>query len=437
MNKPLLIVDDNEGVFESLEMNFQREGRPCLWAANGSQAVGLAAENDLYAALIDFSLGSESGLEAMRRILEVKPGLPIVFISGYGTLEAAVQAVKTGAYDFLPKPLNFRKLLTVLTEAAGPAGSGTRKPDSASPPPSRIVAAPAGRITELLRQADRVAGSGMPVLIAGESGSGKELLAEYLHARSERRRRPLVRINCSAISDTLAESELFGHVKGAFTGAVTDHKGYFEQAAGGTVHLDEIGDMTAATQARVLRVIEDRRIRRVGGTGEIGVSVRIVASTNKDLAAMSAAGAFRLDLYYRLNAVELRVPPLRERPEDILPLLEHFAAEAAADGSRPGKRFSPKAVEAMRTYSWPGNVREFRNVVKACLLLNPGDVVDYEHLPRSIRVNAGAATGRLEDAEREAIMKALDDAEGDKKTAARRLGISLRTLYNKLERYGM
>ncbi len=434
MNKPLLIVDDNEGVFESLEMNFQREGRKCLWAANKKQAVRLASEHDFYAAIIDLSLGSEDGLEAMQRVLEVRPGLPVVFISGFGTLEAAVRAVKLGAYDFLPKPLNFKKLLAVLEEAVAakdPARSLWQSSDPAKPSRA-MVHAPGGAIAAILAQADRVADSDVPVLITGESGSGKDLLAEYLHQRSARRAKPFVRINCSAISDSLAESELFGHAKGAFTGALVEHKGFFEQADGGTVHLDEIGDMTPATQARVLRVLEDSRIRRVGGSGEVEISVRVIASTNKNLAEMAHSNAFRLDLYYRLNTIELAVPALRDHPEDIPLLLEHFLEESAGGVK---KRFADRAVEALMSYSWPGNIRELRNVVRASVLLNPGDVVEYEHLPKNLRLAPERPSGRLQDLVKTAVRKALDEANGDKKLAARLLGISLRTLYNKLERY--
>ncbi|MDR1613693.1 MAG: sigma-54 dependent transcriptional regulator [Planctomycetota bacterium] len=434
MTGPLLIVDDNEGVFESLEMNFQREGVVCLWAATRDAALRAARANDIRAAIIDLSLGSESGLDAMRSLLEVKPGLPVVFISGYGTLEAAVSAVRMGAHDFLSKPLNFKKLRRVLAEAVAAKGSGAplRAP-AAAEPPRKIIAAENGAISRLLAQADRVADSDLPLLITGESGSGKELLAEYVHNRSGRSAGPFVRINCSAISDSLAESELFGHVKGAFTGAAAERKGFFEQADGGTVHLDEIGDMSLATQARVLRVIEGGTVRRVGGSGEIAVDVRVVASTNKDLEAMSRDGAFRLDLYYRLNGVELYVPPLRDRPEDIPPLVEHFLR--AVEGIE--KRFSQKAMHALAAYSWPGNVRELRNVVKASALLNPGDVVEYEHLPRSLRAGSARISGKLAEAERELIAKVLEQTGGNRKAASRRLGISLRTLYYKLERYDL
>jgi DNA-binding NtrC family response regulator len=426
----LLIVDDNEGVFESLEMNFQREGVACLWAANREEALRAARANDVHAAVIDLSLGSESGLDAMRSLLEVKPGLPVVFISGYGTLEAAVSAVKMGAYDFLSKPLNFKKLRQVLAEAVAAKGNSPHAP-AAGATQQKIVAAENGAIARLLLQADRVADSDLPLLITGESGSGKELLAEYAHDRSRRSNGPLVQINCSAINDSLAESELFGHAKGAFTGAVAEHKGFFEQAGGGTVHLDEIGDMSLATQARVLRVIEDGTVRRVGGSAETAVDVRVIASTNKDLEAMGRDGAFRLDLYYRLNGVELAVPPLRDRPEDIPLLVDHFLA--MVEGVE--KRFSEKAMDALVAYPWPGNVRELRNVVKASALLNPGDVVEREHLPRSLRHGPTKRSGRLEDAERDMIAKVLEQTGGNRKAAAKRLGISVRTLYYKLDRY--
>ncbi len=438
----LLILDDNEDVFESLEMNFNRDGQTCLWAANREDALRLAGVNEISAAIIDLSLGNESGLDAMRDLLRVRPGLPVVFISGYGTLEAAVSAVKMGAYDFLPKPINFRKLRNVLNEAvraaatASEAAGGTVGANGVEVGAGGMVVAPGGAIVRLLEKADRIADSDMPLLITGESGSGKELLAEYIHRRSLRRDRRFVRINCSAITDSLAESELFGHARGAFTGAAGGHKGYFEQADGGTIHLDEIGDMSLLNQARILRVLEERSVRPVGAMGETRIDIRVIASTNKDLGRMAAAGTFRFDLYYRLNGVELSVPPLRERPEDIRLLVDHFLRDA---GGTPGKRFSENAMEALLAYPWPGNVRELRNAVKASALLNPETVIDFDQLPHIIRSASSAVAvqcGRLEQSERETIVSVLEQVDGNRKAAAKRLGISLRTLYYKLDRYG-
>ncbi len=431
--KPLLIIDDNEDVFESLEMNFSRDGQPCLWAANKDDALRLAEENDFSAAIIDLSLGSESGLDAMRDLLAVKPGLPVIFISGYGTLEAAVSAVKMGAYDFLPKPVNFKKLRNVVAEAfCNSAKDGTARNGPVGM--RKMTASPEGIISRLLDKTARVADSDLPLLITGESGCGKELLAEHVHQNSQRAKNPFIRINCSAINDALAESELFGHVQGAFTGAIGERKGYFEQADGGSIHLDEIGDMSIANQARLLRVIEESTIRPVGGAKEIRVDVRVIASTNKDLAQMSADGTFRLDLYYRLKGVELFIPPLRERQEDIPYLVEHFLGEAAG---MVKKRFSSSAMAALTAYQWPGNVRELRNMVKAALLLNPETVIEAEHLPQVLRAAPARISGRLERNERETIAAVLEQVSGNRKAAAKQLGISLRTLYYKLERYGL
>lgn len=433
--RPLLIVDDNEGVFESLEMNFQRGGQPCVWAANAEEALRRARESEPVAAIIDLSLGNESGLDAMRSLLAANPRLPVIFISGFGTLEAAVSAVKMGAYDFLPKPVNFKKLKTVLAEAiAAKAEGGGRAPPRAADARERLIAAPDGAIARLLDKADRVADSDLPVLITGESGSGKELLAEYVHARSPRAGKTLVRINCSAVAESLAESEFFGHAHGAFTGAAGNRKGFFQQADGGGIHLDEIGDMSPANQARMLRIIEEGAVRPVGADGETPVDVRIIASTNKDLERLCDGGAFRRDLYYRLAGVELAVPPLRDRPEDIRLLAEHFLARAVDGGQ---KRFSESALEALRRHSWPGNVRELRNVVKAAALLNPEAVIEAEHLPHAFRAAPVRVSGRLEQSERDTIAAVLEQVAGNRKAAAKRLGISLRTLYYKLERYDL
>ncbi len=299
---------------------------------------------------------------------------------------------------------------------------------------------------KLIAQAARAADSDIAVLITGESGTGKELLAEYVHAASRRAGKPLVRVNCSAIADSLAESELFGHVKGSFTGAVEDHAGYFAQADGGTLHLDEIGDMPLPIQAKILRTLENSLIRPVGGKQEVPVDVRFVASTNKNLGELVERGEFRNDLYFRINPLQLHIPPLRERREDIAPLLRHFLARQP--GREGGKRFSVEAEKALLAYDWPGNVRELQNLVKVCALLSPGAIIEADDLPQAVRsatspspsAQPPAATsqsGRLEDAERHAIRTVLDEVGGNRRMAAERLGISVRTLYYKLDRYGL
>lgn len=461
MTNDLLIVDDNERVFRSLAINFRRHHFVCHWAADNQTALKLSETHDFVAAIIDLSLGKESGLDVMRNLLDVRPGLPVVFISGFGTLEAAVAAMKMGAFDFLPKPLDFKRLLKVVRNAirAGDGGNPVASADKPTPTDSSgavrlrrdepFVAMP-NLVTvdpimdKLLHQAARAADSDIPVLIMGESGTGKELLAEYIHARSRRAGKALVRVNCSAIADSLAESELFGHVKGAFTGADADHPGYFAQADGGTLHLDEIGDMPLPIQAKILRTLENSMVRRVGGKSEYRVDVRFVASTNKSLGELVKDGQFRNDLFYRINALQLYIPPLRDRQDDIPALLRHFLSQLP--GREGGKRFSVEAEKKLCAYEWPGNVRELKNLVKVCALLSPGAIIEIDDLPQSVReqtavpVPARAKTsqsGRLEDAEKEAIKNVLAEVKGNRRMAAERLGISVRSLYYKLERYGL
>lgn len=450
----LLIVDDNERVFKSLAMNFRRNGFPCLWAANNAQAAEAVRGHTVAAAIIDLSLGSESGLDVMKGLLELRPGLPVVFISGFGTLEAAVSAMRMGAYDFLSKPLNFKHLAEVVEKAmlAGRGGQGASRtnPDVSSAQPGRmhaptiVTASPV--LLSLMEKAARVADSDLPVLITGESGTGKELFAEHVHRLSRRRDNSFVRVNCSAVTDSLADSELFGHAKGSFTGAVDNHTGYFEQADGGSLHLDEIGDMPASVQAKILRALETGRIRSVGGATEKAIDVRVVASTNKELRELIVCGIFREDLFYRINAVHLHIPPLRERPEDIRPLLEHFLDRLSREGA--AKRVADDALQMLCAYSWPGNVRELRNVIKVCALLAPGTFIRPEDLPEAIRnPEAGrpveaersmrTVSGRLEDSERQTIQNVLREVRGNRRLAAERLGISIRSLYYKLERHGL
>ncbi len=496
MTDEILIVDDNERVFQSLAINFQKNGLACHWAPDKDAALNAAAANTLSAAIIDLSLGSESGLDVMRELMRLRPALPVVFISGFGTLEAAVAAMKLGAYDFLAKPLDFKQLDQVVRKAiassrvdlgvngtpgathadSGPsttASSASSASNSAASSASSVSAAPGEPVApglsssdagafasggvglvhaspameNLLRQAANAAATDIPVLITGESGTGKELIVDYIHARSRRAAKPLVRVNCSAIVDSLAESELFGHTKGSFTGADDDHAGYFEQADGGTLHLDEIGDMSMAIQAKLLRTLESSFIRLVGGRRERRVDVRVLASTNRSPAALVDQGLFRNDLLYRINALHLDIPPLRDRPEDIPVLIRHFLA---AMPEREGKkRFSVEAEKRLLAYAWPGNVRELKNMVKVCALLTPGMIIDVADLPNSVtaapapppvapesgRVAAASRSGRLEDVEKVALQNVLAEVGGNRRKAAERLGISVRSLYYKLERY--
>ncbi len=436
MRGKLLIVDDNERIFESLEINFRKLGFECFWAANGTAAMRLIREHDMLAAIIDLSLDNEDGIEIMQKLFEIKADLPAIIITGFGTFSAAVRATKLGAYDFLAKPLNFDKLNEVVQEAMQMHDQyGGIAMDASSMASDFVARSPA--MLEVWNRAAQLGPTDIPVLVTGESGTGKEIVSERIHVHSPRKNHKFVRVNCSAITDSLADSELFGHRKGAFTGAATDRIGLLREADGGTLHLDEIGDMSMVTQAKLLRVLEDNRIRPLGGEKEVGIDVRIVASTNKDLEQMVAEGAFRGDLYYRLNAVELLIPPLRERTEDIPPLAELFLKRFSGTGTV--KRFSDKAMQRLCQYGWPGNVRELRNAVKVCAAVVPGSIIEAEDLPSTVRLTGKTTSKsiRIADAEKTLIAAALEESGGNRQVASNRLGISRRPLYNKMKTYGL
>jgi DNA-binding NtrC family response regulator len=437
----IVIVDDNENVYKSLKLNFHQQGFPCLWATNTRETLAIIRDNPVAAVLMDLSLGGENGIEAMQEVFCLRPGLPVIIITGYGTFEAAVQAIKLGAFDFLPKPLEFDRLLGVVRNAIqvtpDPRKKGEEEREGEAG--DTFLLTRHHTIRELCQKARRLAETDIPILITGESGTGKELLATLIHRHSRRHDQAFVRVNCSAFVDTLIDSELFGHERGSFTGATGTKSGLFEQANRGTLHLDEIGDMSLATQAKILRVLESGVLRRIGGDRDIPVDVRIIASTNKNLDELIEQGGFREDLFYRLNAVLLYVPPLRDREDDILLLAHRFLNEFYPG---QGRRFTPDTEDMLRRYSWPGNVRELRNVVKVAAVVSTGGEIDTVSLPDQIRLGTRAAGAknasiRLDNTEADLIRRVLHDAKGNKKRASERLGISRRTLYNKLERYGI
>ncbi len=437
MTQNLLIVDDNERIFESLAINFRQLGFDCLWAGDRASALRIAGDQRLAAAIIDLSLGEEDGIEVMRELFERQNDLPAIVITGFGSFPAAVRAIKLGAYDFLTKPLNFEKLNEVLQEALRLSAKAESLPVLPNGVAAQELVTRSPQMRELWERAAQLASTDLPVLITGESGTGKELFAERIHERSPRRAGPFVRINCSAVADTLADSEFFGHSRGAFTGAAGERIGLFRQADGGSLHLDEIGDMSPAIQAKLLRVLEDSRMRPVGSEKEVLVDVRIVASTNKDLTALVEEGQFRRDLFFRLNAVQIHIPPLRERIEDIPALAVHFLRRFAVGGQV--KRLSDQALSTMSGYYWPGNVRELRNTVKVSAAITPASIIEADDLPDAIRhaKPATSVSGRIIDAEKELIVKALEEHGGNRQITSQRLGISRRTLYNKMKRYGL
>ena len=455
----LLVVDDERTLRFSIGEWARDEGYAPLEAASGREALELARERAVDAVVLDLKLADEDGLRVLRELRDNDPSLPVVMLTGHGTVEQAVRAIQLGAYDFMLKPPDLAHLGLVLERALEHARLRQEV--------TRLRQSGAGRVeivggSDGLRQAlsrlERAAkASASTVLIHGETGSGKELMARYLHEKSARGTGPFVELNCSAIPEQLLESELYGHERGAFTDAKRFKKGLFELADRGTLFLDEIGEMAPQLQAKLLRVLETRTFRRVGGGADITVDVRVVAATHRDLAKLVSEGRFREDLYFRLNVVPVQVPALRERVADIPPLTEHFVARFCRELGRPPARLHPAALERLQGYRWPGNVRELRNVIERVLLLEADDEIRAEHLPpefsghasggalRGTDPHAGAAIDPfpagavrpLAELEKMAIEHALRVCEGNKTRAASMLGIARQTLRTKLKEYAI
>ena len=384
----------------------------------------------------------------LSRLLGRDPKPVLILLTAYGNIETAVEAMKRGAYDFLAKPVDLDRLDLLLRRALAERRLGAENRrlkeqlDSKHGFENIIGTSPAMReVFETIRQA---APTRATVLIQGESGTGKELVARALHQCSPRREGPFVPVHCAALAPTLLESELFGHEKGAFTGAVERRRGRFEMADGGTLFLDEIGEIDASLQVKILRVLEERKFERVGGTETLSVDVRLIAATNRDLRKKVAEGSFREDLFYRLYVVNLTVPPLRERDGDVVLLAQHYLKALAAENGKKTRSITPEAMDALAAYSWPGNVRELRNVIERMVVLGTGERLDVRDLPAAVRESsAGPAAGTaqagrvLRDAERQLIEDALRRHKGNRTKAAQELGISRRTLHRKLNEFGL
>ncbi len=433
----ILIVDDDPGQRSLLNSFLRSQGFETLLADSGQRALELLAAHEIHMMISDVRMPGLSGLETLRQARQRHAILPVLMVTAYAEIREAVGAMRDGALNYLAKPIDLDELLATVRQATGLAAAAPLVFHAERRLPESVVAhSPLMRA--VFRDAALIAPSDTRVLITGESGSGKEVLADVVHAWSERAGGPLVKVNCAAIPETLLESELFGHEKGAFTGAVAQRVGRFEQAGQGTIFLDEIADMSPPLQAKLLRVTQDGRFTRVGSNRELQTHARILAATNRHLEAEVQAARFREDLFYRLNVVELNLPPLRDRPEDILPLARQFIAEF----SRGKARLSPALAEALVRYRWPGNVRELRNAMERAALLAQGEVILPEHLPARIRPadseSAPPGNGEsegLERIERLAILEALSKYDYNRSETARALGISRRALLYKLQRY--
>jgi DNA-binding NtrC family response regulator len=432
----LLIVDDDAGQRSLLDSFLSSQGFETVPVSSGERALEILREQEINMMISDVRMPGLTGLETLRLARQQHGSFPILLVTAYADVRDAVGAMRDGAVNYLSKPIDLDELLASVRQATGLSRRVPLKFDAGKQLPSNIVAA-SPLMQALFRDVSLIAASESRVLITGESGVGKEVVADVIHTWSARAAGNLVKVNCAAIPETLLESELFGHEKGAFTGAVAQRIGRFQMADGGTIFLDEIADMAQQLQAKLLRVAQDGRFQRIGSNSEIHVNARILAATNRNLEEEVKAGRFREDLFYRLNVVELTVPPLRERREDILPLANQLLA-----GFTQGRaRLSSSAAASLEAYSWPGNVRELANAMERAALLCRGDLIVPEHLPPRIQSGArpGAAlesadAGKLEEVEAQAVLQALRKNDFNRTATAKALGISRRAMIYKLQR---
>ena len=447
----VLIVDDDEGHAEALADGLEPENCVCRIAHSGKAGIELMSEATFDAILTDLVMHDVGGLEVLQDARRLQPEAVVLLVTGYGSVETAVDAMRLGAADYLTKPVRISELRTRLSRALETGRLRRTNRELRKQLDKRyglegIIGQSSAmqRVFDVLQQ---VSSTHATVLILGESGTGKELVARGIHVNSPRKEKPFVAVNCAALSQGLIESELFGHVKGAFTGAITAKEGVLVYADGGTLFLDEVGDMPLETQAKLLRVLETREVQPVGGNATRKVDVRLVAATNRSLRELVAQGKFREDLLFRLQVVTLVLPPLRERPGDVPLLLEHFVGTLAREHGREVRGISPEARALLVRYDWPGNVRELRNAIENMVLLTRHDVLDVDDLPEHIRLatgQPGKAGGHYElagrplaEVERDLISATLELTEGNRHKAAKLMEIGERTLYRKLREYGL
>jgi two-component system response regulator HydG len=451
MKGQILVVDDEQETCDLLEMALNRHGFKVTSSTNAQHALELVAEQDFDLVLTDLSMPEMSGLDLCERVLGTRPDMPVIVITGQGSLETAIGAIRVGAYDFITKPVDPKLLFLSVSRAiqhrqlSDEVRRLRQAVDAGESTTERIVgqSATMRRVYELINRVDE---SDASVLIHGETGTGKELIARAIHSGSRRKNGPFVAINCAAVPHALLESELFGHARGAFTDAKATRTGLFVQASGGTLFLDEIGELPIEVQPKLLRALQERKVRPVGANQEIPFDARIVAATNRNLEDAVYEKRFREDLYYRINVVKIDVPPLRERGGDVLHLAQHFLKQFASRNNKKSLELSTTAAEKLMAYNWPGNVRELENCMEHAVALARFDQVTVEDLPEKIRAyraerfvvaaNDPTEIVTMDELERRYILRVLSLVNGNKSRAAQVLGFDRRTLYRKLERYG-
>jgi two-component system, NtrC family, response regulator HydG len=446
----ILVVDDEISQRKMLEANLSLEGYQVFQADDGSDAIKRVSQEFFDLILMDNRMSQIDGIEALKEIKKISPGIPVIIITAYASVETAVEALQAGAHDYLQKPLDIEELKIKVTQTLE---FWRLKEDNLLQKrrienlfdASRIIGR-SENMKEVLETVAMVAPTEASVLILGESGTGKELIANALHQGSSRSDKRFIKVNCAALPETILESELFGHERGSFTGAVSRREGRFALADGGTIFLDEIGELSPATQAKLLRVLQEREFEPLGSNQTVRVDIRILTATNRILKDEVKKGTFREDLFYRLNVVPINLPPLRERKEDITLLIEHFLKIYNEKNNRSLQGFHPRAMDAMMRYAWPGNIRELENIVERAVILSRDDYVTFSELPEAIRagiddplskeVRAGLRAGMtIREMEQELIIKTLEDNDGNRTRSARVLGITRRTLQHKLKEY--
>ena len=456
MSGTVLIVDDERTLARAVKAFLVESGYEAEVAPDAERALGLLETLRPDVVFSDMRLPGMSGIELLRRVREFDAAIPVVIMTAYGTIEGAVEAVKLGAFDYLKKPVDLEELKLLADRAREHSRlqlelSYHRRRAAASDVPFDAVIGQSGTMQAVLEQARQIAGldETPPVLITGETGTGKGLIARTIHAGSNRSRKPFIEVNCTALPATLMEAELFGHERGAFTDAKESRMGLFEAADGGFLFLDEVGDVELSLQGKLLKAVEERTVRRVGGIRDRKIDVRILAATHRDLERESQRERFRRDLYFRLAVILLRLPPLRERREDVLTLAQHFLRQFSAKYGKPVERLDPRARDLLLAYPWPGNVRELSHVIERAVLWSKGPMLDVEHLalevseaPEPVGDPAPLPATRpigmdLEQWERTLIEQALRESDGNQTRAAQRLGISRDTLRYRLKKYGI
>jgi DNA-binding NtrC family response regulator len=466
----ILVVDDEEPFRKLLERNLSRSGATVRGAGSGEEALSLIRDAEPDLAILDISMPGIGGIELLSRLRSEFPAIEAIMLTGHATVETAIEAMKLGAYDYLEKPLKMSELAVVVDKALEKRRLSTEnrtlKDELRRREPAADIVGQSRPTLDALALIERVAPTSAPVLILGESGTGKELAARAIHRRSTRADRPLIAINCGALQETLLENELFGHVRGAFTGATVERRGLFEFADRGTMFIDEVCEMGPGVQKKFLRVLENGEFRRLGDSVERKVDVRIVAATNRDMEREVAEGRFREDLFYRLNVVIVKLPPLRERKDDVPLLVKHFCDQYAKRASGPPPRIEPAAMEKLVRYDWPGNIRELFNILERGMIVSRTGAIGGDDIPdlvprayatpppmQAMRgpsltptnggsaaqaaapANGNGAASTLDDIERQHVLRTIQSCGGNKTKAAMELGISLRALYRKLEKY--